>query len=178
MDNYQSKPKSGPVTKHQKQKRRDEVYRLHFEYGYSARKISDILKIPRNTINADVNYWYDITATADIHNPETIIISNLQRLETQRVRIREKLDDTDDLTHYIALERLLLEIDIKIINVRQKMADSIKRVWDLSISYSNKWFAQNNKDQRFMTNWDRITLSESSKRKVDEIIEQDKINVR
>ena len=32
--------KRGPYSKQQLEKRRDKVYRLHFEYGYSARKIA------------------------------------------------------------------------------------------------------------------------------------------
>ena len=40
----QLKPKTSPHTKIQRKCRRDEVYKLHFEYGYSARHISKILK--------------------------------------------------------------------------------------------------------------------------------------
>ena len=50
--------KGGPYTKNEKMKRQNEVYRLHFELGYSAVKISDMMKINRNTINSDINYWY------------------------------------------------------------------------------------------------------------------------
>jgi hypothetical protein len=44
------KKRGGPYSKDEKVKRLDEVYRLHFEYGYSARKISELMKINRNTI--------------------------------------------------------------------------------------------------------------------------------
>jgi len=57
----QTKPKSkkgGPYSKEQKEKRRNEVYRLHFDYGYSARKIAELMKINRNTINGDIDHWY------------------------------------------------------------------------------------------------------------------------
>ena len=50
--------KSGRHTKNEIETRRSEVYRLHFEYGYSARKISELMKINRNTINGDVSFWY------------------------------------------------------------------------------------------------------------------------
>jgi len=40
-----SKKRGGRYTKDEKLKRLDEVYRLHFEYGYSARKISELMKI-------------------------------------------------------------------------------------------------------------------------------------
>ena len=50
------KKKGGPYTKDEQRKRRDEVYRLHFEYSYSARKIAEFLKINRSTINRDIMY--------------------------------------------------------------------------------------------------------------------------
>ena len=52
------KKKGGPYSKTDRQTRREEVYRLHFEYGYSALKISELMKINRNTINGDIQYWY------------------------------------------------------------------------------------------------------------------------
>jgi len=53
-----SKKRGGPYSKDEKIKRQNEVHRLHFEYGYSARKISELMKINRNTINGDIDCWY------------------------------------------------------------------------------------------------------------------------
>ena len=50
--------RSGPYSKNEKQKRRSEVYRLHFDYGYSARKIEELMKVNRNTVNGDISFWY------------------------------------------------------------------------------------------------------------------------
>ena len=50
--------KSGPQPSHVKKIRRDKVYKLHFEYGYSARKIDTMIKASRNTINSDISFWY------------------------------------------------------------------------------------------------------------------------
>ena len=50
--------KGGPYTKKEQEERRDEVFRLHFEHGYSALKISELMKINRNTINEDIKYLY------------------------------------------------------------------------------------------------------------------------
>ncbi len=41
--------KGGPYSKAERDRRRNEVYRLHFEYGYTARKISELMKVNRNT---------------------------------------------------------------------------------------------------------------------------------
>ena len=44
----------GPYTKQEQQIRRDKVFELHFEQGYSALKIAKILDVNRNTINKDI----------------------------------------------------------------------------------------------------------------------------
>ena len=49
------KKKGGPYSKHDRDARRNEVYKLHFEYGYSARKIADLMKVNRNTVNGDID---------------------------------------------------------------------------------------------------------------------------
>ena len=49
--------KGGPYTKLQLEKRRDEVFKLHFEYGYHAVQIAKLLNVNRNTINEDIKYW-------------------------------------------------------------------------------------------------------------------------
>jgi len=88
-----SKKKGGPDSNDEKIKRQNEVHRLHFEYGYSARKISELLKVNRNTINGDIGYWYrKVAADYDFFNPEPYIIANIERLEAQRTRLRERLD--------------------------------------------------------------------------------------
>jgi len=50
--------KGGPYTKKDKEKRRTEVYTLHFEKGYSAVRIAEMLGINRNTVNEDIKYLY------------------------------------------------------------------------------------------------------------------------
>ena len=67
--------KGGPYSKNDKEKRMNEVYRLHFEYGYSARKIAELMKVNRNTINADIDYWFSrISKNVNFFNPEKMIV--------------------------------------------------------------------------------------------------------
>src|SRR5579883_2877159 len=87
---YRARSKNGgPYSKLERDKRQEEVYKLHFEYGYSARKISELMKINRNTINGDIDYWYSkvYNKTNNMYNPDIAIILNTQRLEMQRTRL-------------------------------------------------------------------------------------------
>ena len=92
-----SMKRGGPYSKDEKLKRQDEVYKLHFEYRYSARKISELMKINRNTINSDIDYWYaKICANSNIIDPEESIAINIQKFEIQQSRLRENLDSAEN----------------------------------------------------------------------------------
>ena len=52
------KKKGGPYSKKDRNLRMEKVSRLHFEYGYSANKISELLNVNRNTINNDIRNMY------------------------------------------------------------------------------------------------------------------------
>ncbi|MCA9827692.1 MAG: hypothetical protein KC444_04780 [Nitrosopumilus sp.] len=52
------KKTGGPYTRKEQEKRRNQVYDMHFEKGYSAVRIAESIKINRNTVNEDIKYWY------------------------------------------------------------------------------------------------------------------------
>ena len=56
QERVQNEKDGGPYTKDERTKRQNEVARLHFEYGYSAVKIAEMMKVNRNTINSDIKY--------------------------------------------------------------------------------------------------------------------------
>lgn len=117
--------KGGPYTKDEQRKRLDEVYRLHFEYGYSARKIADFLKVNRSTINRDVMQWYANIATKWRHKePAFFVINHIERMEVQRTRIRKQLDASKTFQEKMLLEKFILDIDMKIGNLQMKLVQS------------------------------------------------------
>ena len=127
----QTMPKrnGGRYTKHEQSKRRDEVYRLHFDYGYSARKIAEVMNINKNTINSDIDYWYSkITKKTNILNPEDSIVNSIERLNLQRNRLREALDKTILFEERLKLERLILESENKIGQMYLKISNSLAHV--------------------------------------------------
>ena len=70
--------KGGPYNKKDREARRSEVIRLYFEYGYSAKKISEMMKINRNTINGDVDYLHDkIAKSVDLENAKFWVMEQL-----------------------------------------------------------------------------------------------------
>jgi transposase-like protein len=171
--------KGGPYTKTQRDQRRQEVYRLHFEYGYSAKKIAELMKVNRNTVNGDVDYWYSkISKNTNIFNPESVIIVNLERLDIQRSRLREQLDKVESFQEKLALERLMYDIDCKILCIYNRLAESSKRIMDLSTDSLNKWMKDNKREERYMKLLDKITVSEKALEKINKIIKEDKLRGR
>jgi len=171
-----SKKRGGRYTKDEKLKRLDEVYRLHFEYGYSARKISELMKINRNTINGDIDYWYaNIYVNSNNIDPEISVVINIQRFDIQRSRLRENLDKSDNFQQRYAIERMIFDIDCKIINTHIKLSNSMKRIHKRGIEYLNNWLKENGKDQRYMTYFDRISISKKAQQRISKIIKEDRI---
>jgi len=171
--------KGGPYTKQEIIDRKNEVHRLHFEYGYSARKIADLMKVNRNTINGDIDYWYSkIVQNFNMFDPAYGIMVNLQRLDIQRSRLREQLDKTETFQEKLALERLILEIDSRILNTHYKLTNSTRNLLDYSTEVMNDWLKENKKDVRFLTLSDKISVSKKAREKINKIINQDRLGSR
>lgn len=99
--------KGGPYTKKEQDDRRQEVFKLHFEKGYSAIKISEMLNVNRNTINEDIRYWYSELASELNHDVTTWAIEQYHNFESQKNRLVEHLEKEESIQYKIALEKLI-----------------------------------------------------------------------
>ena len=170
-----TRKKGGPYSKVDKEKRRNEVYRLHFDYGYSARKISEIMQINRNTINGDIDYWYDkICKNINILAPEYRIITTLQRMEIQLVRQREQLDKVTSNSERMVIERLIFDINSKILHTNQKLGESAFRINNHFRELLNDFLRRENTGKRIMTLFDKVSVSRKAQEKIQRIINEDK----
>ena len=165
----------GPYTKDEQRKRRNEVYKFHFEYGYSARKISEFLKINRGTINRDVMYWYNqINNKWRRLDPVTQIIQNIERLEIQKTRLREMLDKTLTIQEKLAIEKMILDIENKISNIRIKIAYSQETIDRKLIDRLNEHYKKEGKHFRVIDIKDYFRTSEKAHDKIVNIIKEDR----
>jgi transposase len=119
--------KGGPYTKQEQEKRRDEVFKLHFEYGYSAVQIAKLLNVNRNTINEYVKYWYsELYRTTNFKYSKDWLDKQFTRLEMQRARLRKELDEDISLKDRLQVERLITNIDLSISSFVVKIETSRK----------------------------------------------------
>ena len=126
--------KGGPYTKEKQGKRRNQVYELHVEKGYSGRKIADMLKINRNTINDDIQFLYTESGKALPEITGSLIVKLLERLEGQHARLQEELEKQEDFQKRIAIEKMLLAVNGKIAQVSVKCSTNN---WDVLAKVRN-----------------------------------------
>lgn len=167
-----SRQKPGPQTRSQRRKRRAEVYRLHFQEGWPALRIAEVIHVDRNTVNADLKILYD-KALSD-YNPNNFKIQDyipktLFRLESQRDRLASRLADTNDLTAPIAIERLIADIDFRLFNAISKIHYDHTKFWDAVSERVNKIAADEKLEGRYTSISELYRISAESRKKLDEI---------
>ena len=173
-----STKKGGPYSKNEKAARRNEVYRLHFEYGYPARKIAELMNVNRNTINGDIDYWYSkIIKKEEINNPEYLIVLNLEGMKVQMTRLREQLEKAKNNSERISIERLIYDINSKIINTYQKLASSVARTHELATQWCNYAMKKNGKSEQYISYFDTISVSKKAQHRIKKIIDEDRKRV-
>jgi len=169
-----SKKTGGPYPIHTKKLRRDKVLHLHFDYGYSARKIADIMKINRNTINSDISYWYSqFQKEDDKVSANDWINKILYRFETKRVRLMEKLDKPIALHDFMLLEKMIFEIDTKIIQVAMKIHESNQSMYDITTKIFNKWLEEHGYKERYVLWGQTLRVTQDTSKKIKKIIQSD-----
>ena len=167
--------RGGPYSINENEIRREEVRRLHFDYGYSARKIAELKKVNRNTINGDIDHWYSIILK-DAHyiNPVKTMVLYFEEMRIKKTRLRELLDKVNNNSERMAIERLMYEINSKILYTYQKLADSEKNTHKKAMSWLNNYMKKNKHPERYLTYYDIISVSDKSYRKIRKMIGDDR----
>jgi len=170
-----TKKDGGPYPKSQKKTRRDEVFKLHFDYGYSARKIADMMKVNRNTINSDIAFGYSQLQKQD----DTISVDDwlnklLYRLETQRSRLVEKLDRITGFTNPLLLEKMIFEIDTKLTQIMLKLQTTNQLQYDSTLKMFNNWLEQHGYKERYVLWGQTLRVTSDTSDKIKQIIKSDK----
>jgi len=165
------KKKGGPYSKTAREARRNEVARLYFDYGYSATKISELMKVNRNTINDDIRLIYKQTENY-WDGPRILILamSQIEKLELLKTRLREYLDETKNLQERLSIEKMILDVDSKIGHLELKLYNS-KEMSDKSKAETlNAWLKEHNHRERYLTYDEMKRVPEKAYGKILQII--------
>lgn len=167
--------KGGPYTKNERKKRRDEVYKLHFEYGDSARKIAEFLNINRATINQDITYWYsDVVKKWNKLDPAIYVVNQIERLELQRTRLRKQLDNVESFNEKITIEKFILNIEMKIINFQMNLLEAIDKSEREIAKRINEMYEKDGFEKRVVSSNIFLEVSKKASKKICDIYYEDK----
>ena len=176
-EEYRKNKKGGPYNKTERNKRQNEVAKLHFEYGYSARKIAEMMKVNRATINSDIQFLFEeFTKTMSL-DPANLVFRQMMSLEAQKTRLRNMLDGTKSTSEALAIERMILEVDSKMINAYSKMTSTELRIHRRGIDFLNKHMKNEKKGQRYLSLFDTKMVSSKAKEQIDKIIKEDQMRL-
>ena len=166
--------KGGPYPKSEQRKRREEVYKLHFDYGYSARKIAEFLNINRGTINRDINNCFaDVFQKWDREDPRLFVMNEIERLEIQRTRQRKYLDKVESDKERDKIEKFIFMITIQIVNIQIKLIEAKRNSHNFAINTINEWYEKKKSKNRVISSDTILEVSHKAHDKIYRIYKED-----
>lgn len=152
-----------------RKQRRQKVAELYLECGYPITRIAEILHVNRHTIEADIKYLfsqYDIKES----DATDFVAAQCYRMETQRVRLVEKLRKETDFDKQMILEKMISKLDIDLINLQFKFYTTNVNISDLIVKQVNEFFEYHNIDKRYYNSREVGELPEEALAKIRKII--------
>jgi hypothetical protein len=105
-------------------------------------------------------------------NLDDILQKQLVRLETQRDRLGLYLSDVKDINNKIAIERLIADIDFKLIGAVEKVRHNSNRFWDEIIKKVNEVAEHNNLNIRYTSIFELREISKDSRKSLNKLKEE------
>jgi len=134
-----------------------------------------MMKVDRNTINNDLKILYREALTD--YSPEDmslddILQKQLLRLETQRDRLGLYLSNAKDINTKVSIERLISDIDFKLIGAIEKITHNEGRFWDEILKGVNKVSEINKLGLRFTSLFELQKISIDSRKSLNKLREE------
>jgi len=104
----------GPYTKKEQETRRNQIFELHFQQGYSAVSIAKTLGVNRNTINKDIEFLYSEIRNDKSPTHKNWIDKQVIKLEYQKTRLQKELDKDISIKERLQIEKIISDVDLRI----------------------------------------------------------------
>ncbi len=162
-----------PYTKQERQKRLDEVYKLYFMFGYPAKKIAELMKVNRHAIESDIKLIYKKLGE-QIFTPDSNgwITRQFERLEFQRSRLLESLYSEDYLDRKLSIERLILEIDNRIMHYTMNAFNNEIVIWSRVSKMLNDFAGRKKLGTRWYSPFELIEITAKQQERIDKILKE------
>jgi|SRR6185312_11978627 len=165
---------SSPHTKKDRLRRRQEVHRLHFDLGYSAVRIAELMQINRNTINSDIKYWYSrLSKEWRSFDVGSWYMRQNHRLEIQRTRLINQLEKQKNVSDKLAIERMIFEIDSNTASMMLRIFDYRRRAMIIAEKTFNEYLDKHPQKKdlpRFIIKQELEEIPSKTRKKIDELI--------
>jgi len=92
-------------------------------------------------------------------NFESTIYPILERLDIQRTRIREYLDQAKTVSERITVEKSIIEIDSKIAQINEKLHFSSQKILSYVVESLNQHFKEKNDKTRYVGIHEKLAVS-------------------
>ena len=132
--------KSGPHSEKERRLRREQVADLSIYRGLSVIEISRRLNVNRNTNTSDLKYCYSkLKEENDDFDTTTICMIQFHRMQIQRARFVDLLYKELELKDRFTLEKMLLDIDNRIMQAALKIETSEENLEKYGTKIFNEW---------------------------------------
>ena len=98
----------------------------------------------------------------------------MRRLEMQRTRLREELDKDIDFEKRLVLEKMILEIDNRLLQSSIKTITTKDEIMDLAVEVLNNYAKKNKLDVTYVHSRDINKLQTRNREKIAQIIKNDR----
>lgn len=175
LDLVRPRQKFAPWSKGQRRKRRQEVFRPHFEQGIPAIQIAELMKVNRNTINQDIQWLYT-KMCQDIEGEDFngYFAKQMVRLETQRSRVMSYLSETKELEVKLAIERQLADMDFRLASMVEKFKENTFAFWDNVAKKINELAESEGLEKGYTTLFELRKIPSAKRKMIDKVLEEQK----
>lgn len=170
----ENQKRGGPYNKNDRAKRQAEVYRLHVELSYSAPKIAEMMKINIKTVYKDIKAinkrlgieWRHLGADA-------VFMKQVNRLEQQRQRLVERLESAKTHSDVMAVEKILYDLDWKIISLVTKIEFNDETIVKRSIADMNRWAKETGAEVTWINKREAFCCLPDTAKKIEKLLAED-----
>lgn len=166
--------RGGPYNKNDRAKRQAEVYRLHVELSYSAPKIAELMKINIKTVYKDIKAINKRLGVEWRHlGADSVFMKQVNRLEQQRQRLVERLESAKTHSDAMSVEKMLYELDWKLILLVIKTEWNDEKVTKQSIADMNRWAKEAGAEVTWLNKRDAFCCSRETAKEIKKLLAED-----
>ena len=138
-----------------------------------------MLNVNYNTIRGDIQFWWDrLNKEWSYHEIGSLVIRQMDRLESQRMRLFGYLEKEPNITNKLSIEKQIFDIDSKINQFSINATNIHNVIMDGAVKVINKWSQDKKLGQLLMRSTDLVTVADEDLENIRNLIKKSKSKIR